>query len=1209
MEEDADGLYRAIVDMSNSGRVTRYGILYPAVLVQEVGSMVYQNGTWFVQSNGGRNIVEASDAQVDKLHRDIASDTVQVNLMSNWGDSGFDPRREYVEELHSGSGNSFAAFRPTPAKADAEQSTAPSNVNKPEPEALPPPATVENNPFLNIIKANSIRKEGNSWVVKDFDGLPDFGPRPAGVDIIPREDLPKGTEYVLVDQSFSGNPRPFYAFTPQGLVYDYERGFSGISPWRLSGSFAVSQTDGKSAPPPAMVETPPRAETPEMPPPVAAGELPGAENVTRTKKAKAKGFEAPVVVEAPAETPDVSQPLEQARALYAEFEPDRDMSAMAQTIAGLIEAKDADGLRRWVMHGRGFNDTTKKVVFRMIGKPVPSNREAIGRAIDEWFGVSAEARAEIERGAEAARRAEVEARKEEKRQENEAEWKASVQGKDTDRVVSYLLEMPALRRGSAISALNRLFRFDGVVRSRRAQVEHLIDGGAEVSTRTEPAVKPMTRTQYNRASNEQQEAHERRMREGGEKTVYLVGDYDIGKHAYDYALHLIAQREQSTAETPNPSKPADAVTAQGAQPPGSGTPGEVARQGADVAENAEGEGGGARFSPAEGEGGGVETAARAPAPGASSARRGTPQGVAGGKLNGKPRIGLRLGDVVELAVALANGKAPRVVERIRGLGGRAAGVFKPNADGTASIDIRADQALVVGTGERAALMAETSEQVQAELGERPGVEDAEGRANWDERAREVFKEKLDEAFARNVQDDPEQAMKVMAHEVGHWVDWLPDNTLKRGNVFGHIAALKGFLFGKLGLTPDQQLTAAQIEELRGRALKEAGGDSKKARSIFAKLKSKAEAGSEMARLPEVKAELEKLIAWYNNSETMPEYYREPAEMFADAFSAWVNYPAEVAARAPIFNSLVEEWIAARPEAYAHYAAIQKKLETPGMAEGEQVRKLEEGFERARRDAELAARARERVGGAELSDRVLAFFHRTMDPIYRRVARLKDTARAAETLKALADQRYWGAVAERITTKVGERVVKPLQAAGVSIWKFNVFLAMRRIANEGVNTMVDEQRKRGRANLFNPFGFTARAAGAWLKAHGEKFPESLAAMETAAGELVAIRREVLFPILKASGAVDEKTYEMLLENWAYAKFKVNQHGELKSALERMMGVGEGGSGLKTQRGTLREIGGPLENTVLADIAMARWALTQNANWRAIQDIMATTPEDV
>jgi len=543
------------------------------------------------------------------------------------------------------------------------------------------------------------------------------------------------------------------------------------------------------------------------------------------------------------------------------------------------------------------------------------------------------------------------------------------------------------------------------------------------------------------------------------------------------------------------------------------------------------------------------------------------------------------------------------------MGGRAAGVFKPNADGTASIDIRADQALVVGTGERAALMAETSEQVQAELGERPGVEDAEGRANWDARAREVFKEKLDEAFARNVQDDPEQAMKVMAHEVGHWVDWLPDNTLKRGNVFGHIAALKGFLFGKLGLRPDQQLTAAQIEALRGRALEEAGGDAKKARSIFARLKSKAEAGSEMARLPEVKAELEKLIAWYNNSESMPEYYSEPAEMFADAFSAWVNYPAEVAARAPIFNSLVEEWIAARPEAYAHYAAIQKKLETPGMSEGEQVRRLEEGFERSRRDAELAARARERVGGAELSDRVLAFFHRTMDPIYRRVARLKDKARAAETLKALADQRYWGADAERITTKVGERVVKPLQAAGVSITRFNTFLAMRRIANEGVNTMVDEQRKRGRANLFNPFGFTARSAGAWLKAHGEKFPESLAAMEAAAGELVAIRREVLFPILKASEAVSEKTYEMLLENWAYAKFKVNQHGELKSALERMMGVGEGGSGLKTQRGTLREIGGPLENTVLADIAMARWALTQNANWRAIQDIMATTPEDV
>jgi len=48
----------------------------------------------------------------------------------------------------------------------------------------------------------------------------------------------------------------------------------------------------------------------------------------------------------------------------------------------------------------------------------------------------------------------------------------------------------------------------------------------------------MSRTRYNRATNEEQEAHARKIREGGQKTVYLVGNYELGKTAYDYAEYL-----------------------------------------------------------------------------------------------------------------------------------------------------------------------------------------------------------------------------------------------------------------------------------------------------------------------------------------------------------------------------------------------------------------------------------------------------------------------------------------------------------------------------------------------------------------------------------------------------------------------------------------------------------------------------------------------
>ena len=38
--------------------------------------------------------------------------------------------------------------------------------------------------------------------------------------------------------------------------------------------------------------------------------------------------------------------------------------------------------------------------------------------------------------------------------------------------------------------------------------------------------------------------------------------------------------------------------------------------------------------------------------------------------------------------------------------------------------------------------------------------------------------------------DPEYAGTVLAHEIGHLVDYLPDHELRRGNILGHIAALK-----------------------------------------------------------------------------------------------------------------------------------------------------------------------------------------------------------------------------------------------------------------------------------------------------------------------------------------------------------------------------------------------------------------------------------
>lgn len=57
--------------------------------------------------------------------------------------------------------------------------------------------------------------------------------------------------------------------------------------------------------------------------------------------------------------------------------------------------------------------------------------------------------------------------------------------------------------------------------------------------------------------------------------------------------------------------------------------------------------------------------------------------------------------------------------------------------------------------------------------------DGPGGKGWIELAKTVFK-------------NPKLAQGVLAHEIGHLIDWLPDETLKRGNILGRMASLLNY---------------------------------------------------------------------------------------------------------------------------------------------------------------------------------------------------------------------------------------------------------------------------------------------------------------------------------------------------------------------------------------------------------------------------------
>ena len=103
-------------------------------------------------------------------------------------------------------------------------------------------------------------------------------------------------------------------------------------------------------------------------------------------------------------------------------------------------------------------------------------------------------------------------------------------------------------RALAIKTLNSNVNYNNQITTIKDVVRNLVANGGKTSTEEVNRVNNMTRTQYNRADAKQQAEHERRVKEGGKKTVYYVDNHDLGKTAYDYANFLIEKGSEETKQ-------------------------------------------------------------------------------------------------------------------------------------------------------------------------------------------------------------------------------------------------------------------------------------------------------------------------------------------------------------------------------------------------------------------------------------------------------------------------------------------------------------------------------------------------------------------------------------------------------------------------------------------------------------------------------------
>jgi len=88
---------------------------------------------------------------------------------------------------------------------------------------------------------------------------------------------------------------------------------------------------------------------------------------------------------------------------------------------------------------------------------------------------------------------------------------------------------------------------------------------------------------------------------------------------------------------------------------------------------------------------------------------------------------------------------------------------------------------------------------------------------------EQYKKALTVAVNKALAENPKDFTMTLAHEIGHLIDFLPESTMKKGNILGSMAALKGYMNKWVDGKADgaKPLSKAEIDALKAEAEAEA----------------------------------------------------------------------------------------------------------------------------------------------------------------------------------------------------------------------------------------------------------------------------------------------------------------------------------------------------------------------------------------------------
>lgn len=485
--------------------------------------------------------------------------------------------------------------------------------------------------------------------------------------------------------------------------------------------------------------------------------------------------------------------------------------------------------------------------------------------------------------------------------------------------------------------------------------------------------------------------------------------------------------------------------------------------------------------------------------------------------------------------------------------------------------------------------------------------------------------------------DPDLAAKVMAHEMGHMLDWLPhmQGGIPRGNILGRIASLlnygKGFLetlpaAAGLGTTVPQK----ERDRMRAEATREAKDLFKTAgvdptneqlkmvlEPIFLEKLTAFALSKGIVTKTEIENELKNLTMWWNpwdraKSTKYNKYRDSSVELYAEAMSVMMNAPEELKRRAPRFYEAYFNWMERKPLVKEAYDQIQASLKS-GEFMTTRIDDVLDMFTSGRQaEAELSVEA---LNGTTIGTRLREGYQMlasVADPLARAMRTYggANWERQDNPLYEYYRMAYTNSILHGYRLKLNDTVQLPLAAIDFGIKRldgravnnediFGAFLFFRRVS-EG-----------DRRLLFNPGGFQEATGIKTLEAFEAAIgPANSAKLYDLQRALFRARTEYVMPFLEKSGAFGQvlpgttKTLmEYLSENENYATFDVTKFMQMAMGEEFM---GDGAGHVFKQTGTLSDIRNPYGATVLNDLSLIHAAIRNTAKRGLVEWFQANAP---